>query len=807
MLHQASQPEVRRSGRAVCRLTCLLLLLAGPTVGVCQSKNRLSDKLTTIELTDRVLVKDTVRFGINLGGDAYYSGAVLVKKRVRENFEGTSYRQCHFGPLQDATGATTWFRASSDWDEELLPGAQFTILSGPAKGISGTITEVSTRKVEHQGQLKDFRYFVFDRRVPPGGMNVGLLVEKFRLGDGQFRPLDGYWTSKNNKIFTGDVPSDSFGTAAALLDGSEEKAHLRFSTHYQRFGETNGRWNVHFWAKSHSGRPRLVVLCDPEQYGRSNEVELTHRWKKYELTLLADSVPEPASPDDNPMLRFRFDVAGGGVLLDDVEIWMDGDTNPTAFRDDCVAMLEKFQPGNLRRLQMGGSTVDNTIGPILRSHTYTSQNGAKAGPYQRHSKDPYSLHEMYQLCEHLGCEPWYTLPGTLHQEEMIRFMEYLGAPEDEGHGRRRAELGHPRPWTETLGRIHVEFGNEAWNNAGPYQCGGFNGEDYWKDLIAAAKASPYYRQNVVFHVGGQAANSWLNGNLMPRFPNADRFSVAPYILHNFSAAEAAALDTNDKLFRWATAYPIWRSRHPEGAMAQNFQAAKKAGIEMSVYEVNHHLTGGDGPLEPRNRIVTSIGGGINVAHSMLLMLKEHGMRDQCLFSLAQLQYNARGVGPVRLWGTALCMRKGHERYRPTFLACAAANRALGGDLVQTRHSGADPTFSATGVFQRRKEAETIGPIPEIFSYGFVDGAKRRLILVNLSTTTAHRIALKLNARPASDRAQSWLLSADSITDHNEFEVAEPQVALRTERIEDFLSGWQSQLPPFSMRVLAWEVKP
>lgn len=74
-------------------------------------------------------------------------------------------------------------------------------------------------------------------------------------------------------------------------------------------------------------------------------------------------------------------------------------------------------------------------------------------------------------------------------------------------------------------------------------------------------------------------------------------------------------------------------------------------------------------------------------------------------------------------------------------------------------------------------------------------------------STAHRIALKPNARAASDRAQSWLLSADSITDHNEFEVAEPQVALRAERIEDFQSGWQSQLPPFSMRVLAWEVGP
>ena len=84
-------------------------------------------------------------------------------------------------------------------------------------------------------------------------------------------------------------------------------------------------------------------------------------------------------------------------------------------------------------------------------------------------------------------------------------MEYLGGPPDTPYGRLRTELGHPQPWTKTLGAIHVEFGNEAWNNAGPYQVGGYNGEDYWKDLIAAAKASPYYTPKVIFHAAGQAA--------------------------------------------------------------------------------------------------------------------------------------------------------------------------------------------------------------------------------------------------------------------------------------------------------------
>ena len=107
-------------------------------------------------------------------------------------------------------------------------------------------------------------------------------------------------------------------------------------------------------------------------------------------------------------------------------------------------------------------------------------------------------------------------------------------------------------------------------------------------------------------------------------------------------------------------------------MKQNGELSKKHGIELSIYEVNHHITHGDGPLAPGNRLVTSIGGGLNVLGTMLLMLKEHHLRTQALFSLVQHSYNAHGIGPVRLWGTALCMRKGMERYRPTFLGCAMA---------------------------------------------------------------------------------------------------------------------------------------
>ena len=189
--------------------------------------------------------------------DNYYSGAVLVKDRVRENFEGTSYRQCHFGPLQDERGATTWFTVSEEW-RKILIGGRYTILSGPAKGTTGIIKDITTRQVEDQGKTQECAYFVFDKEVPAGPPNTGILVEAIRLEEGDFRAFESHdsWTSLQNRIEIGDVHPGAFGVAALDLDASQKpEAHVRIATQYQRYGETNGTWHFNFWAKAKSGEP------------------------------------------------------------------------------------------------------------------------------------------------------------------------------------------------------------------------------------------------------------------------------------------------------------------------------------------------------------------------------------------------------------------------------------------------------------------------------------------------------------------------------------------------------------------------
>ena len=762
--------------------------------------------VTTVRITDEILVPDCDRLGINLGGDAYYSGAALVKKRVRANFEGTSYRQCHFGPVWTENGCSTWFGVPDAWREFLLDGnGRYTILSGPSKGTTGVIRGIRKIAYDHQGKTVQQDFFVLDKVIEPADANGGILVENLsRIDEGKLKRPHDYWMSDGVAIRNGDVPNGSFGVSPMHMDAANKRQFIRFSTHYRRYGELNGLWRVRFWAKRLAGNPVVAFIPSRDEWGESGQVTPGDKWQQHELTLRVDKVPEPDFSGSTQHLTFVLSADGGSVLIDDVEAWLEGDTNPTAFRDDCVNMLREFNPGVIRQLQMGGTTLRNSLMPPIKAHAFASQKSTKSGPYDGGRHAAYGLHQLYELCEHLGCDPWYCLPGTLHIQEIKDFMEYLAGPADTPYGRLRAELGHAEPWTKTLGTIHVEFGNEAWNNAGPYQLGGFNGEDYWKDLIAAAKASPYYTPNIIFHAGGQAANSWLNGNLMPRVPNADRFGLAPYIIQSLSKEDMQRMKTDDDFFRWAFAWPIWRSNDPDGAMHQNEQLARENNMELSIYEVNHHITHGDGPLAPRNRLTTSIGGGLNVCNGMLLMLKRHHIRAQCLFSLVQHSYNAHGIGAVRLWGTALTMRKDHERYRPTFLACATANRVIGGSLVQTVHEGADPTFVGEGVFNRRRGVEKY-EAPVLSSYAFDDGKNRGLILVNLATRQPRPVDVQFEGEAVAP-AQCWTLTADQITANNEFEQPEPQVQVRESQLASFQSGSRITVPAFSMMALRWQLK-
>ncbi len=770
----------------------------------------LAQEPTVIEIKDTVKVKDVSRFGINIGDDNYYA-TPLLKMRAVKNFEGTIYRQCHRGSYQDENGASSFYMLAKDkgW-ENVYRGADFTILSGPAKGQKGKIREVSMKTVPHEwkkGETQECVYFQFENpvKMPADRLvwnEAGIMIEKILPEEGSSPSAKGYWFGKNGALVVGDVPPGSFGKVSCLLAGTGQKedGFIRLSTHFQRLGETNGNWHLRFWSKIKDGSPALEIS---PSFGTGAKAELAKEWKKQEIVIKIDKVPEPKGDKDEPHLTFVMQVKDGSVLVDDIELWMEGDSNPTPFRDDTVDMLKSLKPGCIRFLQMGGNTMENVLQPQLRRMSGTNNVWEKVGNETARNPVDYSVNDILMLSEHLGADAWYCVPGTLNVEEIDKLMEYLGAPADEGYGRLRAEAGHPKPWTESKMRINIEIGNEAWNTFGPFMAGGYNGPDYWNDIFSMAKKSPYYMPNIIFHAAGQNVSSEMSARILKNTPSADRYAIAPYILHDLNPEDLEPLDNDSSLFEWLYAYGL---SYMKKSMLKQGEVSKNTGIEFSVYEINHHITGGKAPVEARNKMVTSVGGSLNVINGMLTLLHDYGIRTQNFFTYTQKEYNAAGVGNVRLWGAALSQKNGSERVRPTWLALEIANKAVSGNMLETVGSGANPVFSSEGAtFPGFKKGEKRKlEYQKIWSYAFADGKIRSLIVINLDTAKPQKIQVKFSGDAVN--ARSWTLTAESISANNEFETGNPQVSIAEGEARDFRNGSTITMPPFSMKAFKWELR-
>jgi alpha-L-arabinofuranosidase len=730
----------------------------------------------------------------------------MIKKRcIEENFEGTIYRQHHSVAEVESSGTVLTTGVKDDW-LALLEGATYTVLSGPDRGQTGKV--LSLEHVGPEGWRGRTRMRL-DKPFRPHPEQNGLLLERMRLDEGAVVGFKCYdwrtrhdWSqsdrvSDQNEYTHDDVPPGSFGTTAMNLKGSQEPAFISFHAMSNDSAGTNGEWHARFWARAKAGEP--VLTAGPSGLAEPAELRPGSEWEQYERTFTIEREPEPRNVD------FRFDVTAGDVLLDDIEVWIEGDANPTPFRDDMVEVLQEYAPGVMRLLHNDGNTVANVLGPRLEAYM------ARGCTYESIKRRQVSVHEFYELCEYIGCGAWATLPGTVKGEDIDQFMEYIGAPADVGFGGKRAAWGHPRPWTETLDRIYVQFGNENITFPGT----GYRGPDYWKELIARGKSSPYYKPNVVFVLEYQGGRQNLEN-----VPNADIFCIGNYLLASLTNEEMDSyLNTTDKMFRYVFAYPYWKWVVRETANPyRTMSYIPEFNVEPAVYEGgNYHLTFGDAPPEERNKIVTSIGGQVNTVNSMLFLMKKYGVRAQNKFNLSQFSFTGGGSFgsgvSVRLWGNVISMRKGARRYRPGFLAAQMANKVIAGDLVETVHEGADPRFSATGIFEKKRQAGvfsgdpmTIENVPVLYSYAFKEGNRRAVIIVSVDTSDPHDVQLEFEGQVKGAKAQRWTLTADDITANNEPEVGEPQVAIREAAIDSFGSPYRITIPPFSMIALEWETQ-
>lgn len=730
---------------------------------------------TVVEITDDVIHEQVSPFGINLWGcgEKWSAHMPKLKNRVQENFEGSIYRNIVRATGFDVNGFEGTITRNAEEYIKRYTGSRCMILSGPDRWQTRTVVRIDPTEGKNGRFTLDKPY-----RPHPDENGFMLDVEALHEGHSEFINVN----QEGLSLHSGDVANNSFGQSCLSV---ESGAGFSFPMYNPSAGVLKGNWTVRFRAKKKSGSPAIVIAAVTDgSDAASFSVKPGSAWKTFEKKLTVPSMQQG--------LVFAFTNSGGVALMDDLMIRREGDTNPTDFRDDVVNTLKRLRPSVIRHQYMGGSGVENTLRDRL--HAYASSYLTEPGHWP--GSIWYGMHQIFELCEEVGANPWYTLPGTTTQEEMKKYIEYLAAPPDTGWGAKRAAMGHPKPWSETFDRIHIEIGNEYFTFGGA----GYSGPDYWNDLIETGKASPYCATNMLFYV-----NSWTRGSTL--YPAADRRAFCGYIM-TFMNREITDqyMDTDDKLFRWALAFPYVAIKSKLCMMGRDFHHWEDRGG--AIYEANFHPTRGDTPAGVRNKVVASMGSALTLINYFLLTTKRYGVEPILYYDLdsrgAKKIKDGKGLGRVKVFSCAISLKEGEERYRPSYHAMAMVNAIMRGRMYGTRHGGDNPTIALKATFDKKMRKVTdSGDVPLLYSYAFGDDRQKGLVLINTDIKEPQTAILRFDGIPVDKKAALTVLEADSILADNEFETGAQQVLPRSMIIDSFESGHKLELPPHSIITLEW----
>ncbi|GFM34470.1 hypothetical protein [Desulfovibrio subterraneus] len=764
---------------------CILLLLLLPLHAVATMR---------VAFTDTVQQAQVVPLGINLSDDAWHTGAALTKERVRNgSFEGVLYRQITYGP----TGSTSAYQDSFRPEEwiAVLSGAQARFVNGPARGkISLKATEPTTVE-EKDGSKTVLTYRFSPLPVSPAPFD-GLLLEN-TLPTGWLGQHGGDWwvfTLGGAQVRTvaGDTPPADTGTHVARLDAEQGTADILAPLLDSRYAQADGEWLLRFWCK---GKGSLTVYlgdlthrADAAPLRRS--IELQPDWNYHEIYLKVATYPLD-------MLALGFAISGGLAQLDGISMQATADSNPTVFLDQLVQALHLLGPSTLRLHQIGGSSFANWLAPPMRRMAFSSSRAAQppTGIWPGHPQEKgqariyaYGLHDFLELCKTANVSPWLCVPGTLTEEEASEIVAYLAGPVTTRYGMLRASLGQVQPWTEVFPSIHIEIGNEAWNFIPPFLLGGYSIKgEYWQRLFHSMRSSQWFSPVLKLHAGGQAVNTWLNKRIVAEVPNADRLAIAPYLLHELDTATAAL--PADKLLDRVRGEAHYVDT--AGYMAQN---SNEVPSPLSVYEVHYHVTGGDAPLAPRNTITATAGGTVILADWLMRLTAHHGCSPVNLFTL-QHPYQHIPSGELALWGLALNLKPGEERYRPLFLAARLLNTFLHGDLMNLSLSSVPQ--GETPYKTDKDSAPVTAPLVTV--YGTREGNTRRLLLCNMDMLAAQRVQIEgMHGGIHRTEVAGPTFLADNERGHP------PLVQLKTGLP---VTGDMVELPPASLTLLEWRETP
>ena len=762
-----------------------------------------SSSATNIAVGSTIIQSGFKNLGINIEGQNYYDSGQMLRNFTFRNpgFEGETWQSILHCVAVTSNTCTDSF-AYSQWPANFLQGATFQFIYGAANGQTGTVlSNTAANSGANTGMTLTFSPM---SKAPAAGDFV--VVNMKIPGNAQA----GWWTSTSSggtlSTDFSDLSPNTPGTQALSMNASDSGQTAQVDSYFDTTGTHNfvllhGTYQISFRAKGTGGSNQMTVSLGRQVAGGnyfSQTVSLTSGWQDYTFKFNAAETPStPSAPVD-----LRFTVSGASAYLDDVSLTpaTSNTSNPTAFRDEVVSTLTSLHPGTLRYMDDGGPSFGSSIANMLALPFARQRSGSSmASPEE--DDVPLGLHEFLQLCQTVGAQPWYVLPPAISPADMQNLMQYLAGPSSTPYGAIRASLGQPAPWTSVFPVIHLELGNEQWNNVtfpGNVINDSFAYPNRVTTIFGAAKTLPYYTAaNFDLIMGGQVVNSWLTGQEAANGSNYDSISVAPYLFGTFNDTSST-----EAIFGPMFAEPEMWDSIAGGYMNLQAQAASAAGKNLVVYEENLSSQSGTASQSFVNSVVPSVAGGIAMADHMLLQMRDLGVKTQNVWALPG--YSNRfnnpngGAETSPVYGTVIDMGGQSNLERPVFLAEQLTNSAILPSMLGATISGPNPTWNQP---LSTNDSVQLSNAHQLQIFAFTDGAnKRSLVAINLSRTSALPVTFSGPNAPTGSVTVSQLTSAN-LTDTNE---SSSTVKSTTSTVSNFLPVTPFSLPPFSMTVLQWQ---
>ncbi|WP_260705504.1 hypothetical protein [Edaphobacter flagellatus] len=760
-----------------------------------------SSGATNIAIGSSPSVTGVKRLGMNITSQAYYDSGQMLRNLVFRNpgFEAEQWQtiiHCVAVTATSCTDSNPW----AQWPANFVKGASFEFIYGGALGQTGTITS-STAASSNTGITINFAAL-----SPAPKVGDFVVIRMSIPGNAQA----GWWTNVSGGATltteSTDLSPNTVGQQALRITaaGSGQSANVAsyFDTYNGRsFVQMNGKYTIAFRAKGVGGANQVAVTFQRVTANGTlvyfnQTIPLTSSWQDYSFTATAN---ETGNAIGNAQLSFA--INGSSILLDDVSLTPAtvSASNPTPFRDEVVSALTALHPGVLRYWdpETPGSTIDNLIAPAFaRLRAGSSEQSTEADDVAL------GLHEFLQLCQTVGAEPYFNMPAGTSPTEMQNLIEYLGGASSTPYGAKRTARGQAAPWTSVFPVIHLELGNEQWND-GVFHGAAINDPLAYGQRIAAVfgaakSSSSYNAQSFDLVMGSWAGVPWYTGQEMSTGANYDSVSVAPYLFNNLSDTSS-----NEAIFGSMFAQPEMVDSVSSGYMYQQAQTAKSGSSKVVVYEVNLSTLSGTASQSTVNSVVGSVGSGLTTVEHMLLMLRDLGITTQSIWALGGYnnQFNNTATGgqeSTPLFGSVIDIGGQTNLRRPNFLAEQLANSVILPTLLPTTLSGANPTWVQA---LSANDSIQLSGAHMIQSFAFSDGAHSRSVIVfNLSRTSAQPVTFSGSNIPTGTVTIGQLTSAN-ITDNNE---TTGTVGITSSTVSSFQASTPYSLPPFSMTVFSWQ---